>query len=74
MANAMSNEIVVIGERRWLVKVANSRHDAMCAIASARSHGYSSFRLLRGLTPEIFAEVELCADSAAFRLSTTKLS
>lgn len=63
MADAMSNEIVAIGETRWLVKVANTRHDAMCAIASATSHGYPRFRLLRGLTPEIVAEVELlCTD------------
>lgn len=65
MADAMSNEIIALGETRWLVKVANTRNDAMCAIASAKSHGYPSFRLLRGLTPEIVAEVELlCPDGA----------
>jgi hypothetical protein len=61
MVDSMTNEIVVIGEARWLVKAAHTRHDAMCAIASAGCAGAPGYRLVRDAMgpsgPVIVAEV-----------------
>lgn len=58
----MTTEIIKVGETCWKVLNAKSRQDAMCVIASARSSGVSTYRLVRdqmrsGEGPEIVAEV-----------------